>query len=519
MLGFLVGAWNCWGVQGSSRPDRELLDAAALCGHLLAPGSVPAFLAEHRRELFPDEFFADLFPSGRGRPSVPGDVIATVLMLQSLEGLSDRQAVRRLEPDITWKAAAGLSLADGAFDHTVLVLWRNKLRASARPQRIFDPVCELVRVSGAIKGKTRRALDSTVLDDAVARQDTIDMLCAQIRRVRKLIPELQAVPVREDNIAGTGRPPCDRADSADIDRVVSELVDDANELVWAGEELDGLSQEQTDALALLPLVAGQDVEPGDGPGQWRIAQRTTPDPVISTVDPETRHVHKTIRSYRDGYKAHIAVEPDTGLVTNRELTAGNTPDAEVAERLLVGDRGCREVLGDSAYGAGRLRRRLAERHKKTVIKPPPLRPAVPGGFTIDDFEISADRSTITCPAAVTVAIRGRNATFRSRCEGCELRSLCTTAAGGRVISLYPDHELLAAARQQAATPEFDEVYRNKRPMVEHSPAWLTRGTNRRLRFRGIARNQLGWANRCAAINLQRLLNLGLTPTDEGWAIA
>jgi len=142
-------------VQGSSRPDRELLDAAALCGHLLAPGSVPAFLAEHRRELFPDEFFADLFPSGRGRPSVPGEVIATVLMLQSLEGLSDRQAVRRLETDITWKAAAGLSLADGAFDHTVLVLWRNKLRASARPQRIFDAVRELVRVSGAIKGKTR----------------------------------------------------------------------------------------------------------------------------------------------------------------------------------------------------------------------------------------------------------------------------------------------------------------------------------------------------------------------------
>ena len=519
MLALGAGAWNCWGVQGSSRPDRELLDAAALCGHLLAPGSVPAFLAEHRRELFPDEFFADLFPSGRGRPSTPGDVIATVLMLQSLEGLSDRQAVRRLETDITWKAAAGLSLADGAFDHTVLVLWRNKLRASARPQRIFDAVRELVRVSGAIKGKTRRALDSTVLDDAVARQDTIDMLTAQIRRVRKLIPELQAVPVREENIAGTGRPPCDWADAADIDRVVSELVDDANELVWAGEELDGLSQEQTDALALLALVAGQDVEPGDGPGQWRIAQRTTADRVISTVDPETRHVHKTVRSYRDGYKAHIAVEPDTGLVTNCELTAGNTPDADVAERLLAGDRGCREVLGDSAYGAGRLRRRLAERHKKTVIKPPPLRPAVPGGFTIDDFEISPDRSTMTCPAAVTVEIRGRNATFGSRCEGCEIRSLCTTAAGGRAISLHPDHEFLAAARQQAATPAFDEVYRNKRPMVERSLAWLTRGTNRRLRFRGIARNQLGWANRCAAINLQRLLTLGLTATDGGWAIA
>lgn len=507
-------------VQGSSRPDRELLDAAALCGHLLAPGSVPAFLAEHRRELFPDEMFADLFASGRGRPSVPAEVIAVVMVLQALEGLSDRQAVRRLETDITWKAAAGLSLADGAFDHTVLVLWRNKLRASARPQRIFDAVRELIRASGAIKGRTRRALDSTVLDDAVARQDTIDMLTTQIRRVRRLIPELQKVPVREDNIAGTGRPPCDWNDPADIDRVVSELVDDANELVWAGEELDGVNQEQTDALALLALVAGQDVEPGDRPGQWRIAARTVPDRVISTVDPETRHVHKTVRSYRDGYKAHVAVEPDTGLITNCELTAGNTPDADTAERLLAGDRGCREVLGDSAYGAGRLRRRLAERNKRTVIKPPPLRPAVAGGFTIDDFEINADHTTMTCPAGATVELRNRRADFTSHCEGCGLRSLCTTAEHGRRITLHPDHDLLVAARAQAVTAEFDIVYRNKRPMVERSLAWLTRGTNRRLRFRGIERNRLGWAHRCAAINLQRLLTLGLTAgADGGWIIA
>lgn len=95
----------------------------------------------------------------------------------------------------------------------------------------------------------------------------------------------------------------------------------------------------------------------------------------------------------------------------------------------------------------------------------------------------------------------------------------TTAVDGRAISLHPDHEFLAAARYQAATSEFDDVYRNKRPMVERSLAWLTRGTNRRLRFRGVAHNQLGWANRCAAINLQRLLNLGLTASDEGWAIA
>ena len=287
-------------MQGSSPLDRTLLDAAALCQHLLGDGSVHAFLAEHRRSLFPDELFADLFPSGRGRPSVPADVIATVMVLQALEGLSDRQAVRRLETDIAWKAAAGLALTDEAFHPTVLVLWRNKLRASERPQRIFDAVRAVIAASGVIATKTRRALDSTVLDDAVARQDTVTMLVTQIRRVRRLIPELGTVWVREHNLEG-GRPPCDWEDPADVERLVSELVDDANELVWAAEDLD-LSEEQADAVALLALVAGQDVEPGDGPGRWRIAQRTAPDRVVSTNDPESRHTHKTDHSYRDGYK-------------------------------------------------------------------------------------------------------------------------------------------------------------------------------------------------------------------------
>ncbi len=166
---------------GSSGPDRELLDAAALCGHLLGEGSVHAFLAEHRRRLFPDEVFADLFRSGRGRPSVPADVVATVMVLQALEGRSDCEACRALQTDIAWKAAAGLALTDEAFHPTVLTLWRNKLRASDDPERIFNAVRTVIAQTGVIAGRHRRVLDSTVLDDAVARQDTVPMLVTQIR--------------------------------------------------------------------------------------------------------------------------------------------------------------------------------------------------------------------------------------------------------------------------------------------------------------------------------------------------
>jgi IS5 family transposase len=505
------------GMQGMSRPDRELLDAAALCGHLVPEGSVHALLAEHRHRLFPDEMFADLFGSGRGRPSVPADVVATVMVLQALEGLSDREAVRQLATNIAWKAAAGLALTDEAFHPTVLTLWRNKLRASDDRERIFNAVRAVIAQTGVLKGKTRRAIDSTVLDDAVARQDTVTMLVTQIRRVRRLVPELRAIWVREHNLEG-GRPPCDWDDPADVDRLVSELVDDANELVWATEDL-GLDEAQADAVALLALVAGQDVEPGDGPGRWRIAQRTAPDRILSTVDPESRHTHKTNHAYRDGYKAHVAGEPDTGLVTGYDLTPGNTGDAQAAPDLLDGEPTGTEVLGDSAYGTGELWAHLRDQKMTAIIKPPPLRPAVAGGYTIDDFAIDQAAGTATCPAGVTVTITpGRAARFCRHCTNCELRESCTSAAAGRIITLHPHHDLLAAARTQATTDEFQTTYRQHRPLIERTIAWLVRGTNRRLRYRGTDRNQLWWSHRCAAVNLQRLLNLGLT-WDNNWVIA
>jgi hypothetical protein len=504
-------------VLGLSHPDRELLDAAALCSHLLGEGSVHAFLAEHRRRLFPDEMFADLFPSGRGRPSVPADVVATVMVLQALESRSDREACRALQTDIAWKAAAGLAVTDEAFHPTVLTLWRNKLRASDDPERIFHAVRAVIAECGVIAGKHRRVLDSTVLDDAVARQDTVTMLAAQIRRVRKLIPQLQNVWVREHNLE-RGRPPCDWDDPADIDRLVSELVDDAKELVGAAEDLD-LDQAQADAVALLALVAGQDVEPGDGPGQWRIAQRTAPDRVISTVDPESRHVHKTRHAYRDGYKAHIAAEPDTGLITACELTAGDTGDAEAAPGLLADEPAGTEVLGDSGYGTGDLRHHITEQDMCAVIKPPPLRPAVQGGYTLDDFAINEPAGTVTCPAGVTVGLTARrHARFGRHCTACPQRQRCTTAARGRVITLHPHHGLLAAARAFAATDAFTKPYTQHRPMVERSIAWLVRG-GRRLRYRGTDRNRLWLGHRVAAVNLRRLVNLGLTHRRDGWAIA
>src|SRR5581483_3027041 len=143
-------------------------------------------------------------------------------------------------------------------------------------------------------------------------------------------------------------------DTAAKQALITALVNDALELILALEG-GSLNAEQLDAVGLLALVAGQDVEPGDTEGTWRIAERTAPDRVISTVDPDSRHIHKTVHDYRDGYKAHVAVEPDTGLVTDCALSAGNVSDAAQAAELLAGEAPGLEVYADSAYGSGRLR--------------------------------------------------------------------------------------------------------------------------------------------------------------------
>lgn len=534
-------------MQGSERADRDLLDAFAVCGELVAEGSVYRFLAEHRLELFPDGLFAGLF-SGRGRRSVPASVVATVLVLQALEGVSDREAAQRLECDVRWKAAAGLGLLDRAFHPSVLTLWRARLRGGGNPEVVFDAVRALVAECGVLDGRSRRALDSTLLDDAVATQDTVTMICAQIRRVRRLVPQAATAEVRaHDYDAGRAKPECDWGDAATRAGLVDALVADASATLEAvaGLDLDG---DAADAVGLLGVVAGQDVEEDpEAPGRWRIARGVAQDRTISTVDPEARHARKSRSARRDGYKAHISAEPDTGLICAVALTAANVSDAALGPELLAAEAEAaaggtalagpaaegaatqpaaaesaveesaaapREVLADSAYASGPALEAFAAAGWATTIKPIDRAPRIAGGFARGDFTIDTAEGAVTCPAGITVALRpagaGRHlARFGDCCAACPQRARCTTSAAGRTISVDRFENRRAANKARWADPATRASYRQHRPLVERSIAWLTRGKSRRVPYRGAAANNQWLATRAAAVNLTRLLNLGL----------
>jgi IS5 family transposase len=244
--------------------------------------------------------------------------------------------------------------------------------------------------------------------------------------------------------------------------------------------------------------------------------------VISTVDPDARHVHKTVHRRQDGFKAHLAVEPDTGIITDCALTKATGADAHEATvglGLLADEDALVTVLADSAYGSGDMRAGLAERGHTDRVKPAPTRASVPAGFTVDDFTVDHGAGTATCPNGVTKKISRRGyVTFTAACTGCPIRARCTRSRDGKTLKIRPHDALQRAARHAAAGSAWQAEYRQHRPMVERSIAWLVRG-NRKVRYRGTTKNDHWLHHRGAALNLRRLTNLGLAFNGTGWALA
>ena len=542
-------------MQGVERADRELLDAQALVGHLVAPGSMFAFLADHRQDLFGDNEFEDLFPSGKGRPSIPASVMASILVLQTLHDLSDRETAEAARCDLRWKVATGMALDAKGFDPSTLVYWRKRLAKSKRPQRINEAVRRVVEETGLLRDRGKRAVDSTILADAVATQDTITQLISAVRRVGRIVPgaaeAITAVCTGHD-YRRPGKPVIDWDEPGAKEALVSALVNDANAVLeaLAGIDEDVAAEESVAAaLAMLALVAGQDVEPAEGSdgtdGRWRIARKVAPDRVISQVDPQARHTRKSPEARRDGYRAHVAAEPETGIITDEALTkaAGTeNSDAAVAAQFLAADigeahgakdaaqhhqgdhdkEGAREWYGDSAYGTGDLRGAIHDARHHAVIKPRPIPAAVTGGFTVDDFTVDQDAATMTCPAGNTRRLtKTRNAVFGALCRHCPLAARCTTSKTGRTINLHERDDLLRQARRDwTDKPDLPQNYRKYRPNVERVVSQIANRGGRRLklRYRGTVKNHAWLTRRTAALNLRNLLGRGLTRTAGVWTL-
>ncbi|MEO9222908.1 MAG: transposase [Mycobacteriaceae bacterium] len=544
------------------------------CEPRVAPDSIYGLLHRECHRLFPDEMFADLF-TDVGRRSVPPMIVAVVMVLQRIEGCSDREAVDRFSFDARWKyAAGGLDFDYPGFVHTVLVDMRARLADSQRPDRIFGAVLEVAKAAGLVGRK--RVLDSTPIYDAVATMDTVTLVRSGIRGVLRaadsaLEARLRAVLSGQDDFTSAGKPVCDWDDRAAREQLVDALAKDGR-AVLAVLEGQALPEAVTAAGALLATLLGQDLEAGQA-GVFRIARRVAKDRVISTVDPQARHGHKTAARGFDGYKGHLGIDPDSEVITATAVTAGNAGDASVAEELIAdllpeqsdaadpaddspvddsdgpvtsgagkpaaGDGEPADglvdgqsdeaepavVYGDNAYGTGAFHDRLARAGVESKCKT--QHPVNTGGrFAKDEFVIDLQQDSVTCPAGNTAPIRrgdkgAGTASFGPVCAGCPLRERCTTAVAGRAVKVGAHEEQLAAARARQRHPDWVGDYRATRPKVERKIGHLMRRKHggRRARVRGQVKVAADFALLAAAVNLARMAVLSVVSVPgTGWTV-
>jgi hypothetical protein len=502
---------------GKRSPQRGLFEADTLLADFVGQRSFYGFLASQRDELFRDEDFAALYCRDNGRPSVPPSLLATALVLQTYDGISDDEAKQRADYDLRWKVALGIEVETRPFAKSTLQEFRAQLIVHEQTRAIFQQTLELAKRRGVWKKghapherqHIKVALDTTYILGRGAVRDTYNLLADGIVQVLRALAKLgpyELLEVAEEvgclhYVQGPslkGQADIEWSDPTARQRFLTEIVADAEQVLdlvrgtrATLEHESPADQDLVAAAEVLARILAQDIERDEhGP---RLKRGVAPDRLVSVHDPEMRHGRKS-RSHRfDGHKVQVAADTDSQLITAVEVLAGNAPDAEQALEMVEASEAstdCQvdETLADCAYGAGETRAEFAAKGRTLIAKVPELHNQ--GYFVKTDFQIDLETGTCTCPnGQTTTELRpasGGGGLFvfaTETCAACPVRAQCTRGKGGRTIQVHPQEALLQRAREFQASPAFAEA-RRRRQVIEHRIARLVHLGIRQARYVG-----------------------------------
>ena len=505
---------------GERSDQRGLWEADRLYLDHVGRDTFYGLLASLRGRLFRDADFAEFYCPDNGRDSVPPSLLATALLLQSHDKVSDAEAKARADFDLRWKVALGIEVEDRPFAKSTLQVFRAQLILHDKVREVFESSLRLARESGYLKKRSMRvALDTTNILGRGAVKDTCNLLADGVVQLLRTLAAVEKITVKEWGKAqGYGRylassikgeAAIDWSDKRARQTLLAEIVRDADRLLELSRQAQGELSENgeerqriVDAAELLGQLLLQDVERVEG--GVSLKDGVSKDRMMSVHDPEMRHGHKSSSRRFDGHKAAIVVDTDSQLITAVAVLPGNAPDNLGALELVEQSEAntgvpVQEAMGDAAYGDGATRQTFADVGRKLVAR-------VPGRpdrkhFPKDDFVIDLAAGSCTCPAGQvthTIVPAGKRTDAAGRvyrwqafqfdgaeCRTCPLRSQCIAAKGrkGRRVLIHPQEGLLQEARALQQSAAYDE-YRARRVAVEHRLARLVQLGIRQSRYFG-----------------------------------
>ena len=547
---------------GKRSDQKGLWEADRLYLDYVGQDTFYGLLASLRGQLFRDDDFAEIYCPDNGRDSVPPSLLATALLLQTYDKVSDAEAKARADFDIRWKVALGIEIEDRPFAKSTLQMFRAQLILHDKVREVFESSLRLARQSGYLKKRGMRvALDTTYILGRGAVKDTYNLLADGIVKLMRALAAVAKIDVREwaegqgyDKYLGSsikGEAAIDWSDRRARAALLAEIVADADRLLelarraWVELPEDSAQRQSiVDGAELLGQLLHQDIERKSGDADAHaddgvsLRDGVSKDRMLSVHDPEMRHGHKSSRRRFNGHKAAIVVDTDSQLITAVDVLPGNAPDnlgaLELVEQSEAStDSVVQEAMGDAAYGDGGTRQTFADAGRQLVAKVPgrPNR----SHFPKDDFHLDLAAGSCTCPAGqVTHAMvsAGKRTDAAGRvyglqafqfdgavCRACPLRSKCIAAKGrqGRRVLIHPQEALLQEARALQQSAAYDE-YRARRVVVEHRLARLVQLGIRQSRYFGRVKTKFQVYLAATVANLTLVLgNIGLSGGTSGGA--
>ena len=516
---------------GKRSDQKGLWEADRLYLDYVGKDTFYGLLASLRGQLFSDDDFAEIYCPDNGRDSVPPSLLATALLLQTYDQVSDAEAKARADFDIRWKVALGIEIEDRPFAKSTLQMFRAQLILHEKVREVFESSLRLARQSGYLKKRgVRVALDTTYILGRGAVKDTYNLLADGIVKLLRALAAVANIAVGEwaeaqgyERYFGSsikGEATIDWSDRRARAALLAELVADAERLLalarqaWVELPEDSAQRQSiVDGAELLGQLLLQDVERKNGDGDAdadaaddgvSLRDGVSKDRMPSVHDPELRHGHKSSRRRFNGHKAAIVVDTDSQLITAVDVLPGNAPDNLGALELVEQSEASTgsvvdEAMSDAAYGDGGTRQAFAEAGRRLVAKVPgrPNR----SHFPKNDFHLDLAAGSCTCPAGQvtrTIVPAGKRTDGTGRvyrlqafqfdgavCGVCPLRPECIAAQGskGRRVLIHPQEALLQQARALQQSPAYDE-YRARRVVVEHRLARLVQLGIRQARYFG-----------------------------------